>query len=123
MSFIKNKCKEISVISLILLPILVIYTLLIYLDKIPTEGETFKNITFIVTLVVFLFFGLISGKIESRKGWLAGLTSALIVFGMAIVIKLLCESAFDLSFFLKYSAFICSGILGGIIGINFHKKK
>jgi putative membrane protein (TIGR04086 family) len=58
---------------------------------------------------------------ERKNGWLAGLSSALIIIIATLFINILIKTPINLLFFIKVISYIISGIVGGMIGVNFKK--
>ena len=62
--------------------------------------------------------GFFSGNIEQKKGWVAGMTTALVIIILFILVKLFAHTSLTFEMVLKYLAFLLLGALGGMIGVN-----
>ncbi len=122
MNFLKNKIRELLAFSVIFIPFSLIYTLLIYFQAFSATSTAFQTATFIIALVIFLIFGTISGRIEGKRGWLAGMTSVIIIIAIVFLFKLLLKDTFNTRYWLKIAALFFCSALGGIIGVNLTKK-
>ena len=123
MNFIKNKLKELLFISIIFLITMLIYTILIYFQILKVDTSSLRTITYITGLVLFLIYGIISGLIEKKNGWLSGATSALIVILLFFILNLFSDNKTDLSYFIKLLSYLICSMVGGIIGINITSVK
>ncbi len=123
MNFLKNKLKELLYISIIFLITILIYTILIYFQILKVDTSSLRTITYITGLVLFLIYGLISGLIEKKNGWLSGSTSALIVILLFFIFNLFSDNKMDLSYFVKLLSYLLCSMVGGIIGINIKGNK
>ena len=122
MNFIKNKLKELLFISIIFLITMLIYTILIYFQILKLENSTLRTTIYITGLVLFLIFGIISGIIEKKNGWLSGITSATLIIILTFIINLISKSKIDIYYFVKIITFLLSSTLGGMIGVNLTKN-
>ena len=121
MQLLRNKAKELLLFLIILTPTVLIYTLLIYLGHASNEPNKFRIATFLIGLGLFLVLGFFSGNTEQKKGWIAGLSSALIVVVIVAIIQLFAKDPFTWNRLIKYLAFLASGAFGGILGVNFKR--
>ncbi len=123
MTFLKNKAKSFLLFFIILTISILVYTLLLHNQVISSSKNSVFITTFIIGIFLFLILGIISGLFEQKKGWLAGLTSGIILLIIVIIFKL-CNKELDNPFLIvKYLSFLTSSILGGILGINFKGRK
>ena len=84
------------------------------------EPNKFRIATFLIGLGLSWFSGFFSGNTE-QKGWIAGLSSALIVVVIVAIIQLFAKDPFTWNRLIKYLAFLASGTFGGILGVNFKR--
>lgn len=122
MNFIKNKLKELLFISIIFLITMLIYTILIYFQILKLENSTLRTTIYITGLVLFLIFGIISGIIEKKNGWLSGITSATLIIILTFIINLISKNKIDIYYLVKIITFLLSSTLGGMIGVNLTKN-
>lgn len=120
---IKNKLKELLFISIIFLITILIYTILIYFQILKVDTSSLRTITYITGLVLFLIYGIISGLIEKKNGWLSGATSGLIIIILFFILNLFSDNKLDFSYFIKLLTYLINSMIGGIIGINLNGDK
>lgn len=119
MQFLQHKLKELLIFLIILAPTVIVYTFLLYFGHASNDIGVFRKATFIIGLVILLLTGFFSGAIEQKKGWIAGLSTALLILSIAFIIHLFKGATFRFEHFLKYFGYLSSATLGGIIGVNF----
>lgn len=106
-----------SIVSLLFL--MFVFTVLNYFNVINSGLFMIFNIVFSIFLGSFIL-----SKNGNNKGWLEGIKFGVIYI---IFISLLNIFAFNFKFSLKYIVFLLilliSSIFGGMVGINFKKKK
>lgn len=119
MQFLKFKLKELLYISIIFLLINLVYTFLIYFKILNLGNESLRTVTYITGLLVFLIYGLISGIIEKKKGWIAGLSSSILMLLIIFIFNLIFKNTSDFNYFIKIITYLLCGIIGGILGVNF----
>jgi putative membrane protein (TIGR04086 family) len=81
-----------------------------------------KNSLFILIsgIIIFVILGFLSGNIKRSKGLISGLTLALIVIIILVLLQFLgFEEKFSLEKAIKFAIFLVSSAFGGIIGVNF----
>lgn len=122
MSFIQYKIKELLYVSIIFIFFGLIYTLLIFFKVIDANYSSIRTITYIAGGVIFFIYGLISGKLEKQNGWLAGLSSSLLLLIIVFIINLFCHTPINLLFLGKLLSYLLCGMAGGIIGVNIKNK-
>lgn len=101
--------------------VLLFYTFLVYNKIIILNNTALLISSFIMGILMFFILGIISGRIENKNGWWAGLSSCLICFLIIFICKLFTDSVqfFDL---VKYLCYLLASVLGGIIGVNIKNK-
>lgn len=122
MSFLQYKIKELLYVSIIFLLFGLIYTSLIFFKVIDSNYSSIRTITYVAGGVIFFMYGLISGKMEKQNGWLAGLTSALLLLIIVFIINIFCHTTMSLLFFGKLLSYLLCSMAGGIIGVNIKNK-
>lgn len=99
-----------------------IYTLLLYHNKINTSTESIYQVTTIIGVIIFFLFGIFNGMISSKKAFfstfLIVLTSLVILF----IIKKLSNDIFNNKVIIKYLLYLVSSLLGTIFSSIFKKK-
>ncbi len=125
MNILKQKAVSFLISTIILSIITIVYTSLLYTGKINNDSKAIYRTTFIIGTIVFFLFGLISGMIEKKHGFLSNFISGLIVISIIILIRLLSKRVILLNDWIKYAVYLISCMLGGILGVNmtFKRKK
>lgn len=121
MQLLRQKAKELLIFLIIMTLTILIYTLLVYSGHATNEPIKFRITSFLIGLILFLVLGFFSGNIEQKKGWIAGLSSALVVIIFVIIIQLFAKDPFTFDRVLKYLAYLSAGTFGGILGVNFKR--
>lgn len=122
-NFLKNKLTIFFLFIIILSVFSLVYSLLIYYNKLKIDNNSFKIISFIIGIVSFLILGFISGIICKENGLINGLLNALIVILLSLLVNFFINNNFNISNFIKISAYLISSSVGGIIGVNILPKK
>ena len=124
---IKNKIFKFLFIYLIFVIILTIlsfiYAILLKKEILPSSYPSFKNITFVLGLIMFFILGLISGIVSKKNGLLEGFLSSIIIIAIALLINLIIKIELEPIYFIKIFSFLLSSMSGGIIGVNIISKK
>lgn len=124
---IKNKIFKFLFIYLIFVIILTIlsfiYAILLKKEILPSSYPSFKNITFVLGLIMFFILGLISGIVSKKNGLLEGFLSSIIIIAIALLINLIIKIELKPIYFVKIFSFLLSSMSGGIIGVNIISKK
>ena len=124
---IKNKIFKFLFIYLIFVIILTIlsfiYAILLKKEILPSSYPSFKNITFVLGLIMFFILGLISGIVSKKNGLLEGFLSSIIIIAIALLINLIIRIELKPIYFIKIFSFLLSSMSGGIIGVNIISKK
>lgn len=125
MQYLLKKAIILLISLFILLITTLIYTLLIYNQKIDSSTAGIYRSTFIIGAVIFFVYGLITGIIEKKKGFLSSFLSSLIIVSIIVLVKILSKEAFLPTNLIKYGVYVLTASIGGIIGVNlgFKKKK
>jgi putative membrane protein (TIGR04086 family) len=74
--------------------------------------------TFIASILIFLFLGLLSGNIKQKSGLVNGVLFSTVFVVIFIIISIFTKTL-DFSHIVRYIIMILTGGLGGIIGVNF----
>lgn len=124
---VKNKIFKFLFIyltfTIILSIVSFIYAILIKKEILFISYPSFKNITFIIGIILFFILGLLSGIISKKNGLLEGFLAALIILSIALLINLIIKIQLNHMFFIKVFSFLLSSMTGGVIGVNLTNKK
>lgn len=123
MNLLKSTLKSLLIFTIILSIITIIYTILIYNNILIKDPKQIKILAFITGIILFFIVGIVSGKKSEKNGWLRGLISGLLIYGIIIIIKSLNNNLNDYFIFIKITTYLLSSTLGGILGINFKRKR
>lgn len=122
----KNKLLKFVFIYLIFTIILTIfafiYAILINNDTISLTNNSFRNISFIIGLLLFFILGLISGFVAKKNGLVEGLLSSLIVLAISMLLNLILKIQIQPLYFVKIISYLICAMAGGIIGVNLVNK-
>lgn len=110
------------IFSIILTIVSFIYAILIHNDKISLTNNSFKNISFIIGIILFLILGFISGIVAKKNGLVEGLLSSLIIISISILLNLIMKVELQPLYFVKIISYLISSMAGGIIGVNIINK-
>ena len=95
-----------SIVFLITLFILfitsLIYTFLIYKEKIDISTAGIYRTSFIIGAIIFFIYGLLTGITEKKKGFLSSFISTFIIIAIIIIVKLLSKQSFQPTNLIKY---------------------
>lgn len=123
MNIIKAKLRTLFSFLIILSLIGLIYALLIWSNKIDSSSEKFHTIMFITGICLFIILGLLSGYYTQEKGLLAGLSSALVIIVIILIINLFVKEPITLRMVLKFLTYTAGSAAGGIMGVNIPRSK
>jgi putative membrane protein (TIGR04086 family) len=123
MNLIKDKLRTFFSFLIILSIFGLIYALLIWANKIDGSGAKFHNVTFVTGIALFVILGLLSGYYSQEKGLLAGLSSALILIVVILLINIFVHEPFTFRMFLKFITYMTGSAFGGIVGVNIPRLK
>ncbi|MBQ3142065.1 MAG: TIGR04086 family membrane protein [Bacilli bacterium] len=112
--------KDISYFFIPLIIITIILSLLNYLGVL--NYKTVKIISFIMTILLFMFLGIKTAKRSQKKGYINGLKISLIGIFMFLILSLLTFSTIKWQIIIYYFILLVSGTLGGMIGVNINTK-
>lgn len=110
------------IFTIILTLLAFIYASLLNKDILSTTNPSFKNITFIIGIILFFVLGLMNGIVAKKNGLIEGLFSALIILSIVLLINLIIKIDIKPIFFLKIGSYLLSSMAGGIIGVNIINK-
>ncbi len=119
--FLKKAIVFLSSLFILLMTSL-IYTFLIYKEKIDVSTAAIYRTTFIMGAIIFFIFGLITGIIEKKRGFLSSFISSIAIVVIIILIKLISKEQFQATYFIKYGVYVLTSVLGGILGVNLFAK-
>jgi len=99
-----------------------VYAILINNDVIMLSNKSFKNISFILGLLVFLILGIVSGITAKKNGLVEGLFSSLIIISISMLLNLILKIEIEPLYFIKIISYLICSMAGGIIGVNIIHK-
>ena len=120
--FLKNKLIIYGTFIIILSIICLIYTLLLYFQKVSPLEKDYAIISFCIGAVCFLLLGLISGIVSKKNGLIEGLLSGVIVILISLLVNVFIKEPFEIKTLLKIFIYLISSSVGGIIGVNLSSK-
>lgn len=124
MNLLKKKAISFLITFISLLVFLLIYTFLLYKGKISSSSQAIFRTTLIIGAIFYFIYGLLTGIIEKKNGFISSILSTLVLIIVTIVIKVISKSTNFPIDIIKYVIYILASGLGGIIGVNlFNKKK
>lgn len=78
---------------------------------------------FITGICLFIILGLLSGYYTQEKGLIAGLSSALVIIVIILIINLFVKEPITLRMVLKFLTYTAGSAAGGIMGVNIPRSK
>lgn len=123
MKLLKKKAVSFLITLIILFISVLIYTLLLYNGKINTSNESIYRSTLIIGAAIFFIYGLLTGVLEKRNGFISSILSTTILLLIIIIVKFISKSTNFPMDFIKYLIYILASGLGGIVGVNIGQKK
>ena len=123
MNWLVLKLKELFSFIIILSILMVIYTIFIMINLLPNEQDFNRTFLFLLGILLFFILGIICGHREKKNGWFSGLSSALIILSLFLIIGLFTKNSINLFLIGKYTCFLFSSMTGGILGVNLSFKK
>lgn len=121
MNKIKFYLKDSLYFFAILFLTLILLTFLNYINVI--SYKVVSLLSFILTIILFLYSGIKTAKKSERKGYRSGLIVSLIKVFIFLVLSLILCAGLNFKVIIYYGILILSGIIGGMLGINFKIKK
>lgn len=121
-NYLKKKFVVYGSFIIILSIFSLIYTGLVYFQKITPLESNHKSYILIIGGVSFLILGFISGIVASKNGLLEGFISGLIVILISLLINIFVRNPFELKTLIKIAIYLLSSSLGGVLGINLKSK-
>lgn len=121
--------KLIVILSTIIIFLLstLIYTFLLYTDKVNNSSESIYKVTTIIGTIIFFLFGVFYSLVTKRKTLLITLFTTLVILLILFIIKRISIGYFDNKYLIKYALYLVSALLGSIasafIPRNNKKKK
>lgn len=107
--------------SLIIIIILTfILTIFNYINFI--SGNILKIFKVLILFLIYFIPSFIIGYNSFNKGWIKGLNFGLILTSIILLLNLIVKNKISIITILLYLIFICTSIIGSIIGINISKK-
>ncbi len=107
-----------SIISILAIT-MSIFIMLVLANKINYQNS---NYTYIIGIILLFTSGFIISNHIGSKGFIVGFIQSIIILSIFSLIKLLAlETDFNFSTIIKYSIYLLSGCLGGVLGVNIKK--
>ena len=122
MQFIKNTAKSYLFFLIITSISSTIYTSIIYFSNIQISSYTLKILSFFVSITIFFILGIYISRIFKEKGLMNSFMVSLILLLFILLFKIITKS-FNVSWVIKSICCLLTSSIGGIIGINFKRKK
>ncbi len=122
MQFIKNTAKSYLFFLIITSISSIIYTSIIYFSNIQISSYTLKILSFFVSITIFFILGIYISRIFKEKGLMNSFMVSLILLLFILLFKIITKS-FNVSWVIKSICCLLTSSIGGIIGINFKRKK
>ncbi len=123
MRYLLKKAIIFLITFFIFLITILIYTLLLYNQKIDATTASIYRTTFIIGTVIFFIYGLLTGLIERKKGFISSFISTIILILLIILVKVIAQKSFAITNLIKYGVYLLASSIGGILGVNFTSKK
>lgn len=123
MNLLKKKAISFLITLVILFISTLIYTILLFNEKINSDYSSIYKVTLIIGIICFFTFGLITGLIEQNKGFLSSILTSIILLSIVIIIKLISKQEFTTPILIKYLMYVLASGVGGIVGVNINTKK
>lgn len=121
--FLKNQAKSYLTFIIIFIPIIFIYTYLLYTNKLSSSINSINITTLIIGIISFFILGFISANNHQKKGILTGLFASLFIIAIVLIINILSKENLEFKSYLKYLLLILSSSFGGMIGVNIKPLK
>lgn len=122
LKFLKKFLKAFLIYGLIILLFGLIYTILIYFNKINLEDNEIKYTSLGIGILLFFLLGIISGLMFQEKGFLTGAMLSTIFIIILVFIRIIKDDTFSLFFLIKYVLYIIFSAIGGSIMVNVKKR-
>ncbi|MBP3504095.1 MAG: TIGR04086 family membrane protein [Bacilli bacterium] len=122
MQFIKNTAKSYLFFLIITSISSIIYTSIIYFSNTQISTNTLNIISFFASVVIFFILGIYISHIFKEKGLMNSFMISLILLLLILLLKIITKS-FSVSWIIKSISCLLASSIGGIIGINFKRKK
>lgn len=116
--------KLIVILSTIFILLLtsLIYTFLLYTNKINNMSDAVYKTTTFIGIIIFFIFGLLLTFVTKKRKLLLTFLIVLFFLIILIILKKLSYGYFDKIYFIKYSLYLVSSLLGSIFS-NILKRK
>lgn len=118
---IKKAIMLLITISIFIL-ISLIYTFLIYNEKINTNSSSIYKTSLIIGAIIFFIFGLLNSLFENRRFLLYTTLYTIVILLILLLIKHLSNSINNNFIYLKYLIYLFSSVLGVFCSFIFRKK-
>ena len=116
--------KLIVILSTIFILLLtsLIYTYLLYTNKINNMSDSVYKTTTFIGIIVFFIFGLLLSLVTKKRKLFLTFLTVLFILIILIVMKKLSSGYINKIYFIKYSLYLVSSLFGSIF-INLFKRK
>ena len=101
----------------------VFYTTLLYFKILKPNNFSFKIITYMLSVITFFTFSFLFTANATKKGWLKGLTTGLILLMFPIVYNIKNQNIVNTGIILKYTSLLFLSMFAGVINVNKNKEK
>lgn len=118
---IKKAIMLLITISIFIL-ISLIYTFLIYNEKINTNSSSIYKTSLIIGAIIFFIFGLLNSLFENRRFLLYTTLYTTFILLLLLLFKYLSNSIINNFIYLKYLIYLFSSVLGVFCSFIFRKK-
>ena len=122
MKQITNKLIVILATIFILLLTSLVYTFLLYTNKINNISDSIYKTTTFIGIVIFFIFGLLLTLVTKKKKLLLTFLTVFLILTILIVIKKLSLGYFNKTYYIKYALYLTSSLLGSIFTTIFKRK-
>ena len=100
-----------------------IYALLLYKNKASNNEKTLYIYSYVIGGLLFFILGLLKGLVIKNNGLLEGLLSGVFVMFIILLTNFIINKSFTYFNLIKIVAYLVLSTIGGIIGVNLHKKE
>ena len=99
-----------------------IYTFLLYTNKINNSTEAIYKTTTFIGIIVFFMFGIFYSLVTSKRKLLMTLLTVFLILFVFGLIKKLSVGYFNKTYLIKYFLYLFSSLLGSIFSNIFKRK-
>ncbi|XMB87245.1 TIGR04086 family membrane protein [Mycoplasmatota bacterium WC44] len=121
MKKIKENLIIIGLFAFLVLITSIVYTFTIYGNA--ASMTSINNTILILSVVIFMLFGMIVGHMKSKNGLRNGFIYSLVIVVILFLFSFLGNDEFSFRQIIKYLILLLSSSFGGAVGVNIPKKK